>query len=198
MKRIIAVVAAGVVLLTGCAQVNSAASIGKVKVTVGTVQKSVNSILSERKKVATAGMTLESGDALNRAQIRFYVIAELLKQLAIEKKVSITDAELSARVANVIKQVGGTKVLPRSLVGAGIAPDDLSMYFKSVLYSEKLAAMAEKNGFTTANVGGEIQKEIISTAYRLGVVINPRYGKWDAANATVVAPDPAAGAVTKP
>ena len=66
MKKILAMIVAAALLLTGCSQVGAAATVGDTKITQATVQGSIDSILSERGKVDTSQMQLETGEALNQ------------------------------------------------------------------------------------------------------------------------------------
>ncbi|MEI8066851.1 MAG: hypothetical protein WCH42_05935 [Actinomycetes bacterium] len=197
MKRIVAVVTAGLlVLLTGCSQMNSAASVGDTQISVATVEKSVTSILAERAKVDTSQMTLETGAALATGQVRFHLISLLLADVAAEKKIVNSPADVAARKAQILGQVGGAKALPNALVGAGISPEDYTTYINSVLYSEKLTALAIKAGATTATAGNAIQALVVDLAKRKKVTVNPRYGSWDPVAANVVAADTTKGAVS--
>ncbi|MEI6216727.1 MAG: hypothetical protein WCP64_05615 [Actinomycetes bacterium] len=197
MKRIVALVSAGLLLvLTGCSQVNSAATVGSDAISIATVQKSVDAILAERSKVDTTGMTLETGDVLARSELRFHLISLLLADVAVEKKLTVTASQVTARRASIVAQVGGEASLPKALVGAGIASSDFNMYLNSVLYSEALTKLAESQGATTATAGAAIQSMVVSTAGRLKVTVNPRYGKWDPIQANIVAADATKGAVT--
>jgi hypothetical protein len=45
-------------------------------------------------------------------------------------------------------------------------------------------------------MGAQISKLVVAKAKELGVTVNPRYGKWDATVADVVASDAAGTAVT--
>ncbi len=197
VKRIIAVLTvASALLLSGCSQVGVAASVGSTKITQATVQKSIDTVLSERKKVDTTGMTLDTGEALNRGQMRFHLMAALLTAVGTDGKFTVTKAEIDARRATIITQVGGASALPKALVGAGIASVDLDSYLNLIILSEKLQAAAVSAGVPQANTGAEIQKLIIDKANKLKVTVNPRYGVWDSATGDIVAATPAASATT--
>jgi hypothetical protein len=66
---------------------------------------------------------------------------------------------------------------------------------RTVLIAQKIGKFAAESGDTSTD-GSGIQKLIIAQANKDKVVINPKYGSWDAANANVV-PAPANSAVTK-
>ena len=188
--------AVAALLLTGCSQVGAAATYGNSKITQATVQGSIDSILTERTKVDTAGMQLETGEELNRGQLRFHLLSALLLAVASDMKIEVTKAEIDTRRASIVNQVGGEEQLPAALVNAGIAPQDLDKYIEAISLSDKISQSILASGVIEELVGPEIQKRIVAKAKALGVNVNPRYGKWDAENANIVADDPASSAVT--
>ena len=196
MKKILAVIAATALLLTGCSQVGAAATVGDTKITQATVQGSIDSILAERAKVDTTQMQLETGEALNRGQLRFHLLSALLRAVGEELKITVTKAEIDTRRASIVEQVGGVSALPNALVNAGIAPDDLATYIEAISLSDKISQAIVASGVAQDQVGPELQKLVVAKAKVLGVTVNPRYGKWNAETADIVASDPASSAVT--
>ena len=197
MKKVISIAAISVaLLLTGCSQVSSAASVGSVKISQSTVQSSINDIMAERSKVDTSQMQLETGEALNRAQMRFHVLSELLNKVAAKLEITVTKAEIDTRRASIVEQVGGEAGLPTALVGAGIAAKDFDLYLQSIIISDKLSQGLEATGIPADQVGTAIQRLVVDIAKENKVTINPRYGVWDAVNADVVPVDSAGSAVT--
>ena len=197
MKRILAIaIAASALLLSGCSQVGAAATVGDTKITQAQVQSTVDSILAARVGVDTSQMQLETGEALTRGQLRFFVLTELLQATAKDLKISVSKAEIDTRRASIIEQVGGAASLPTALVGAGIAKDNLDKYIEAISLSDKIGQAVTATGVAQADIGTAVQKLIVDKAAKLGVTINPRYGKWDATVADVVATDPASSAVT--
>ena len=196
MKKILAMIATAALLLTGCSQVGAAATLGDIKITQATVQGSVDSILAERAKVDTSQMELETGEALNRGQLRFHLLSALLRAVGEELKLEVTKAEIDTRRESIVTQVGGESSMPTALVNAGIAPEDLDTYIEAISYSDKIGQALISSGVAQDEVGAEMQKLILAKSKELGVTINPRYGKWDAESADIVANDPASSAVT--
>ena len=197
MKKILALVAvAATFVLTGCSQVGAAATVGDTKITQATVQGSIDSILAERAKVDTTQMQLETGESLNRGQLRFHLLSTLLREVGAELKLTVSKAEIDTRRASILDQVGGAASLPTALVNAGIAPADLDIYIEAISYSDKIGQKLVAAGVTEDQVGTELQKLVVAKAKALGVTVNPRYGKWDATVADVVAADSASSAVT--
>jgi hypothetical protein len=196
MKKILAITAAvATFLLAGCSQVGAAATVGDTKITQATVQASVDAILSERAKVDTTQMQLETGSTLNVSQLRFHLLGTLLRELGQELKLNVTKAEIDSRRASILEQVGGEAALPNALVNAGIAPQDLDRYIEAIAYSDKISQKLTAAGVTEDQLGQEIQKLVVAKAKEIGVTVNPRYGKWDATTADVVAADSAESAV---
>ena len=197
MKKLISIAAiSAALLLTGCSQVNSAASVGSVKITQATVQSSINAIMAERSKVDSSQMQLEVGENLNRSQVRFHVLSELLSRVAEKLKITVTKAEIDIRRASITEQVGGEEGLPTALVGAGIAEKDFDLYLQSIIISDKLSQALEASGIPADQIGTSIQRLVVEIANEYEVTINPRYGVWDAINADVVPVDSAGSAVT--
>ena len=197
MKKILAVaIAASALLLSGCSQVGAAATVGDTKITQAQVQSTVDSILAARVGVDTSQMQLETGEALTRGQLRFFVLTELLQSTAKDLKITVSKAEIDTRRASIIEQVGGAASLPTALVGAGIAADNLDRYIEAISLSDKIGQAVTASGVAQADIGTAVQKLIVDKAAKLGVTVNPRYGKWDATVADVVATDPASSAVT--
>lgn len=196
MKKFLAIIAAAGLLLTGCSQVGAAATLGGTKITQATVQASIDAIIAERAKIDTSQMQLETGEALNRGQLRFHVLSALLRAVGDELKVTVSKSEIDARRASILQQIGGEAALPSALVSAGIAPNDLDQYIDIILFSDKIGKVLIASGVAEEQAGTEIQKLIVAKAKTLGVTINPRYGKWNPELAEIESTDPASSAVT--
>ena len=196
MKKILAISAiAASLLLSGCSQVGAAATIGDTKITQAVVQGSIDSILAERAKIDISQMQLQTGADLNLSQLRFQVLTVLIREVGKDYKISASKAEIDTRRKAIIDQVGGETGLPKALVGAGIAPQNLDFYLEAVIVSGKISDAIIATGVTQEALGGEITKIVAAKAAQLKVEVNPRYGKWDAVNADVIPTDSAGSAV---
>ncbi len=184
------------IALTGCAQVGAAATVGDMKITQASVQASIDSILAARVGVDTSKMQLQTGEELNRGQLRFHLLTELLRATASSLKISVTKAEIDTRRQSIIGQVGGVELLPAALVGAGIARDDFDTYIEAITLSDKISQGLIASGVANADIGTAVQKLVVAKAKELGVTVNPRYGAWDATIADIVASDSASPAVS--
>jgi len=196
VKKIISIAAiSAALLLTGCSQVSSAASVGSFKISQATVQSSIDSIMAEREKVDTSAMPLAYGEELNRSQMRFHILTQLLTEAAAKLKITASKAEIDTRRSNITDQLGGEEALPNALVVAGIAPKDFDLYLQGVILSDKIAQAFAATGVPNEQIGASIQKLVVDMATEKKVTINPRYGAWDAASADVVPVDSAGSAV---
>ena len=197
MKKTLAATALVIAIaLTGCSQVGAAATIGDMKITQATVQSSIDSIVGARVGVDTSQMQLLTGEELNRGQLRFHLLTQLLRATASELKISVTKAEIDTRRQSIIEQVGGVELLPAALVGAGIARDDFDAYIEAITLSDKISQGLIASGVAQADIGAAVQKLVVAKAKQLGVTVNPRYGAWDATIADIVASDSASPAVS--
>jgi hypothetical protein len=141
-------------------------------------------------------MQLETGESLNRSQLRFHLFGTLLREVGAELEITVTKAEIDTQRAAILQQVGGEDQLPIALVGAGIAPQDLDLYIEAITFSDKIGNLIASSGVPEEQIGTEIQKLMTAKAKELGVTVNPRYGAWDPETADVVANDAAGSAVT--
>ena len=188
MKKILAVLTiASALLLTGCSQTNEAASVGGFKITQTELQGSIDAVMTERKKVDITQMQLESGDALNRGQLRFKILMHTFDEIAKELKIEVTSSQIEAKKATITESVGGATELPKNLVNAAIAQKDFDTYVRAIVISEQITAAFTASGVADAEVASKLGQLLSAKAKELGVKINPRYGVCDDATGDVVA-----------
>ena len=195
-KVLLALTIASAMILTGCSHVNVAATVGSTNITQADLQKSIDTVLAERVGTDQAGMQLQTGEDLTRGQLRFHLISALFRQIASEAKIKVTKAEIDARRASIVKQVGGEKGLPDALAGANIASVDLDAYLELLILSDKIGEAAVAAGVDKNSVNDQIQRLVAAKAAKEKIDVNPRYGKWDYAMADLVAVDSANSAVS--
>lgn len=197
MKKTLAILAViSSLALTGCSQINSAATVGKTSISQSEIQKRVDEVLASRKAVDTSGMQLETGEALNRAQLRFVIITDLMNKIADELAIKLTNTEIATTKSALIQQGGGEASIAKNLVGAGIAPSDFDRYIRAVMISNKVNAALVQSGVSAADADTKFSQLISAKAHQLKVVVNPRYGTWDDATTNIIAKDSAGSAVT--
>ena len=196
MKKILALLGViSVLALSGCGKVDSAATIGDITISQASAQATVDEVLAERTKVDTSGMQIQTGNALNRAQLRFTIVTTLFDEIAKELKLEISSTEIEKAKADLIAQSGGQEALAKNLVAAEIAPSNFDNYVRAIITSNKLQEALKASGVSDADVSARITQLINAKAAELKVEVNPRYGTWDQDTGDIVATDAAGSAV---
>jgi major membrane immunogen (membrane-anchored lipoprotein) len=197
VKKTLAVLTiASALLLTGCSQTNEAATVGDFKISQTDLQTSIDSVIAERAKVDSSQMQLETGDALNRGQLRFKILMHTFDEIAKELKIEVTASQVEAKKASITESVGGATELPKNLVNAAIAQADFDTYVRAIVISEQITAAMSATGVAEADVANKLGELLSAKAKQLGVKINPRYGVWDVEAGDVVAANVTGDAVT--
>ena len=188
MKKILAVLAiASALLLTGCSQTNEAANIGGYKISQSELQSSIDAVMAERTKVDSSQMQLETGEELNRGQLRFKILMHTFDEIAKELKIEATSSQIESTKASIIASVGGEAELPKNLVNAAIALQDFDAYVRAIVISDQVSAALAQSGVAEEEVSTKVGDLLNAKAKTLGVKINPRYGVWDNEIGDVVA-----------
>jgi hypothetical protein len=196
VKKILALLGViSVFALSGCGKVDTAATIGDITISQASAQATVDEVLAERSKVDTAGMQIQTGNALNRAQLRFIIVTTLFDEIAKELKLEISSTEIEKAKSELITQSGGQEALAKNLVAAEIAPSNFDRYVRAIITSNKLRDALKASGVADADVSGRITQLINAKAAELTVEVNPRYGTWDKDTGDIVATDSAGSAV---
>jgi FKBP-type peptidyl-prolyl cis-trans isomerase (trigger factor) len=188
VKKILAVLTiASALLLTGCSQTNEAATIGDFKISQTELQSSIDAVMAERSKVDSSQMQLETGEELNRGQLRFKILMHTFDEIAKELKIEVTSSQVGAKKASIIQSVGGEAELPKNLVNAAIALQDFDAYVRAIVISDQIAEALAQSGVAEEEVSTKVGDLLNAKAKTLGVKINPRYGVWDNEVGDVVA-----------
>jgi hypothetical protein len=181
--------------LTACGQVDTAASFGDTKITQAQAQSVIDEILAERTKFDTSQMQLESGNALNRSQLRFTIVTSIFDEIAKELKITVSSSEIEKTRTGIYEQIGGKAQLPMNLVAAQIAPSNFERYMRATVISNKLAGALGLAGVAEADVQSKISELVQKKAKQMKVSVNPRYGRWDETTAELIPEDSAGDAV---
>ena len=196
MKKILTALALiSALTLTACGQVDTAASFGDTKITQAQAQSIVDEILAEREKTDTSQMQLETGNALNRSQLRFSIITSVFDEIAKELKIKVSSTEIENTRTGILEQIGGEEQLQMNLVAAQIAPSNFERYMRATVLSNKLAGALGMAGVAEADVQTKISELVQKKAKQMKVTVNPRYGRWDEATAELLPEDSAGDAV---
>jgi 2C-methyl-D-erythritol 2,4-cyclodiphosphate synthase len=181
--------------LTACGQVDTAASFGDTKITQAQAQAVIDEILAERDKTDITQMQLETGNALNRSQLRFTIITSVFDEIAKELKIKVSSTEIENTRTGILEQIGGEEQLQMNLVAAQIAPSNFERYMRATVLSNKLAGALGMAGVAEADVQPKISELVQKKAKQMKVSVNPRYGRWDEATTELVPEDSAGDAV---
>ena len=196
MKKILALLGViSVLALSGCGRVDSAATVGDITISQASAQSIIDEVLAERTKIDASQMQLQSGNALNRSQLRFTIVTTLFDEIAKELKLEISSTEIEKAKADLIAQSGGQEALAKNLVAAEIAPSNFDNYVRAIITSNKLQEALKASGVSDADVSARITQLINAKAAELKVEVNPRYGTWDQDTGDIVATDEAGSAV---
>lgn len=196
MKKILTALALiSALTLTACGQVDTAASFGDTKITQAQAQSIVDEILAEREKTDTSQMQLETGNALNRSQLRFSIITSVFDEIAKELKIKVSSTEIENTRTGILEQIGGEEQLQMNLVAAQIAPSNFERYMRATVLSNKLAGALGMAGVAEEDVQTKISELVQKKAKQMKVTVNPRYGVWDEATAELLPKDSAGDAV---
>lgn len=196
MKKILTALAlVSALTLTACGQVDTAASFGDTKITQAQAQAVIDEILAERDKTDITQMQLETGNALNRSQLRFAIITSVFDEIAKELKIKASSTEIENTRTGILEQIGGEEQLQMNLVAAQIAPSNFERYMRATVLSNKLAGALGMAGVAEADVQPKISELVQKKAKQMKVSVNPRYGRWDEATAELVPEDSAGDAV---
>ena len=197
MKKSLALVFALIAfVLSGCSQVNSAATVGDREIALKVLQSQVDLILSERNAVDTSQMQLETGEDLTRTQLSYLISNLIIEELAKEQNIEITASELESYKSQIFENIGGEANLPNVLVNASIPSTGLEQVLRRDLVLRKISEKESAAGADESTVNSKIEALVTEKAKSLKVTINPRYGVWDVKTLSVVAAEPAGDAVT--
>ena len=196
MKKLLTVLAVvSALALTGCGKADTAAQIGDMTITQTQAQSKINELLAERANQDTTQLQLETGNALNRSQLRFTIITEIFDEIAKELKITVSSSEIEKTRTGIYEQIGGETELPKNLVAAQIAPSNFERYMRATIISNKLSGALTLAGVAEADVQAKITELVQKKAKQLKVTVNPRYGTWNEATGDLNPEDSAGEAV---
>jgi hypothetical protein len=196
VKKILALLGViSVLTLSGCGNIDTAATVGNITISQASAQATVDEVLAEREKVDTTQMQLQSGNALNRNQLRFMIVTTLFDEIAKELKLEISSTEIAKTKSDLISQSGGEAALARNLVAAEIAPSNFDRYVRAIITSNKIQEALKASGVDDNAISARVTQLVNAKAAELKVKVNPRYGTWDSENGGIVPTDSAGSAV---
>lgn len=170
----------GVAVLSACtpSRAGSAAIVGNDSLSQIQVNQEALDVVSVVKQ---SGQPAPDIAKINQTLVSSWVTQQVIATVAAEHHVTVTDAEVTSFLDQVVKNAGGQDKLEQQAAAQGNTPPalipDLIRFY---LLGQKLPAALAPNASTDAQTAA-LRKAIADTAERLGVHVNPRYGQWDAA-----------------
>ncbi len=165
-SRLVAALAAGVLLLTGCADgthPGSAAAVGDVEISTSRLDDVVSSVSAAQ------------GEAISpTAALQLMISSELTRQVTEERMVSVSDAEVASAMTQVIQD----PQLLAKFESDPVASEFLRDFARGQIGVIKLggaSGITDPGAREAAQKGGEVLKE---ESAKIGVEVNPRYGTW--------------------
>jgi FKBP-type peptidyl-prolyl cis-trans isomerase (trigger factor) len=196
VKKFLTVIAVlSALALTGCAKANTAATFGDISISQAQAQSKIDELLAERAKIDTSQLQLETGNALNRSQLRFTIITSIFDEIAKELKISVSATEITNTRNGIYEQIGGESELAKNLVAAQIAPSNFERYMRATIISNKLQGALSMAGVAEADVQTKVSELLQKKAKQMKVSVNPRYGVWDEESGDLIPEDSAGSAV---
>lgn len=182
----------GLVLLAGTAcgptQLGAAAIVGEDRITVAEVQDAVQKTraLQEQQAVLVRGEELAAGTVVERR------VQELIfARAAAELGVRATDTEVAALIDAQRRGLGPARFL-QALAVNGLNLEQVDAVFRTEVLSRKIAdKLAAGAQLSDAELDRRVQQKLIAVGARLGIKINPRYGRYnpDTADIAQTIPD---------
>jgi hypothetical protein len=168
----------------GASDAGSAASISGVKISESVLADALIDLSSEVSAtelgISEAELTLE---VLNRL-----VISELIRQVGEQAQVTVSETEVAAERSRVVKDFGSEAALIQAGLQQAIAPSLINSVFEISLFVSKIGQKLEPTG-SEADQTSAFESFLFSFIETADIQVSPRYGTWDSARATVVAPE---------
>ncbi|WP_030672158.1 SurA N-terminal domain-containing protein [Streptomyces sp. NRRL B-1347] len=175
-------------LLTACGsdvRPGAAAVVGDDRITVAQLEHRVNEVRSAQRAAVPDERQYEQVIAktgtLTRNTLHTMVLDRVLHRAARDAGVSVTRKEIQTTRAGMAKQAGGSKALEAGwLQQYNVAPKRLDDSIRTEIEAQKLAA---KLGADMNSKAGQdtFWAALSKASKKLDVNVNPRYGRWDAA-----------------
>jgi len=176
-----AAVAAAIALgLAGCggpSLAGAAAVVGGERITTAELRASVERVLSDQR---AAGGGVSAGAEVQRSVLGRAIVSRTIDAAARREGVSVTDGEVTSWIEDLRAARGGEEGVDALLVENDIARLELPRIARdNVTFGKLVDKLGEER------INGYLQ----DVSRDLGVRVNPRYGRWDAAQIGVVPGD---------
>jgi lipopolysaccharide export system protein LptC len=182
VKKLLSTLTAGfaALVLAACSHMSAAATYGSSEISLKDVEASVNQVIAERQGVDTSQMQLTTGADLTRGQLQFLLTSAVIEEVAKTENISVSASDVEKYRASIVSQLGGEEKLKLVLVQAAIASKDIELVLRRDVIVQKLTDAIVATGVAQTDAGSVVQEAILSTAKKLKITVNPKYGTWNA------------------
>ncbi|MHB1738318.1 MAG: SurA N-terminal domain-containing protein [Actinomycetes bacterium] len=185
----LAVALLAVASLTACGAnlPGAAAVIGSQRLTTTTVDSQSSQLLRLR---GAAVSSLASNGQLQRDLIQRFVLDQVLQRAAGQLGLTVTPGQVDRARASYAAQLGGAQGLTNQLLQQNVAPSQANAFLRDVvLYTKIGEALVPGSAASLATERtARASAYLTKVARGLTIRVSPRFGQWDPASGTVVAP----------
>jgi len=192
-RTAVSIAAAGLLLaspaLTACgsgpAHAGAAAIVGHHRITESALQARVNAVRAAQ-AASPQGAGQQQGTNVSTQTLTNLVQSEVISRAVDDAGVTVSDGDVQANKEAALQQFGGSeKALDAYLLqNQNVPPSGVDAFFRT---NVQIIKLTEKLGFQPGSDPGvnALIADLSKTAQQMGVTINPRYGAWDPAKATI-------------
>jgi len=188
MRRVVQAVAlvGALVLTSGCALIEragAAAVVDGVRYTERQLDLdfvALDKALGDQQPPATM-------DELNRNFITLFVRNQLITKAAADNGVKVNKALVGKLRRSLVQQIGSEAGLLQYAATQGIAPNQIWMVLRDSVLTTDLGAKLI-GGTNTDDQNSAASQYMVGVAKTLNIEVAPRFGSWDPATITAVAP----------
>lgn len=188
-RRVGALAGAGLatLVLAGCGSSSAGMAAGDAAV-AETFRVTQAQVAEQVAAVQAAGgqPTAEPPAGLTVASVQRLVITEVVGRVAAEVGVTVSDAQVSADVAQLETDNGGQEALEAAALQAGIPPGAIDDVVRVNLLVSAIGRELDPEGEGGAQVAAA-QERLTAYSRDVDVQVAPRYGTWDHASLAVQA-----------
>ncbi|MEN2419696.1 SurA N-terminal domain-containing protein [Streptomyces rimosus] len=168
-------------LLTACgtdAHPGAAAVVDGQRITVAQLQSRVQDVRSAQEKSPQAAQLVENTGKLGPATLNGMIFDRVLERNAKDAGVTVSRSDVQKWRAAAERSAGGAERLKQMWLQQAIAPGEIDAVVRNQLL---LDGIAKHIGADRGQPQGQQQlaTELARTSRKMGIDVNPRYGKWD-------------------
>jgi hypothetical protein len=167
----------------GASDAGTAASISGVKIPESVLADALVDISSE---VSAESLNITEAE-LTREVLNRLVLTEVIRQVGAQAEVLVSESEIAAERSKVISDFGSEAALIDAGLQQAIAPSMLNNLFEISIFVSKIGQKLEPTG-SPENQNTAFESFLFTFIEGADIQVAPRYGKWDPAQAAVIAP----------